>query len=74
MLLLIIVGVPITPTAQHTSDSVNEIQNDIKSSLENTIAETKSIDQMDCTELYKFITSFKKGWGNAIPLYNENCT
>jgi len=76
MLLLIIVDVLITPKAQQqrTSDSVNEIQNDVKSSLENTIAETKSIEQMNCTELNEFITSFEKGWGTAISMYNEKCS
>jgi len=75
MLLLIIVGVPIiTPTAQHTSDSANEMQGDWKTSKEDIIVQTKSIEQMDCSELNQFIISFEKGWGNAIPLYNENCT
>ena len=74
ILLLIIVGVPIVPVAQQqTSDSVNEMQDDGKSK-EDVITQTKSIEQMNCSEINQFITSFEKGWGNAIPLYNENCT
>ena len=74
MLLLIMVGVPIIPVAQqHTGDSVNEMQDDGKSK-EDTIIQTKSIEDMDCSELNQFITSFEKGWGNAMTLYNENCS
>ena len=74
MLLLIMVGVPIIPVAQqHTGDSVNEMQDDGKSK-EDAIVQTKPIKQMNCSELNQFITSFKKGWGTAIPMYNEKCS
>lgn len=36
--------------------------------------DSKPIGQMNCTELNEFILSFEKGWGNAIPLYNEKCS
>ena len=74
ILLLIIVGVPIVPVAQQqTSDLHNEVQDDGKSN-ENTIVQTKLIEEMDCLELNQFIISFEKGWGNAMTLYNENCS
>ena len=66
-------GVPIVPVAQQqTGDSVNEMQDDGKSK-EDVITGKKLIDQMNCSELKEFITSFEKGWGSAISLYNENC-
>ena len=34
---------------------------------------SKPIEQMNCTELHEFIMSFEKGWGAAIPMYNEKC-
>ncbi|MDH3339999.1 MAG: hypothetical protein OEL84_01795 [Nitrosopumilus sp.] len=36
--------------------------------------ESKFVDEMNCFELNVFITSFEKGWGSAIPLYNEKCS
>jgi len=74
ILFLIIIGVPIIiPVAQpQTGDSPNEMQDDGKS--KENIVQTKPVEQMNCSELNQFITSFEKGWGNAITLYNENYT
>ena len=45
--------------------------------IEETITiqtDSKPIDEMNCTELHEFILSFEKGWGDAIPTYNEKCS
>ena len=36
--------------------------------------DSKTIDEMNCTELNEFILSFEHGWGGAISLYNKKCS
>ncbi len=39
-----------------------------------TKTQTKPIDQMDCTELKEFTSSFESGWGSAVALHDERCS
>ncbi len=36
--------------------------------------DSKPIEKMNCTELKEFAMSFEKGWGSAVPLYDEKCS
>ena len=76
--VIIIIGLFLFGAIPMNIISESKSDNDHKEQLtvEETItiqADSKSIDDMDCTELNKFILSFEKGWGTAIPLYNEKC-
>jgi len=84
ILVLFLMGVPMNvifesqqnrtvesnPSVQQKDDDENTLQDDdiIK------LTQTKSIEEMDCTELNQFIMSFEQGWGSAIPMYNEKCS
>jgi len=84
ILVLFLMGVPMNvifesqqnrtvesnPSVQQKDDDENTLQDDdiIK------LTQTKSIEEMDCTEINQFIMSFEKGWGAAIPMYNEKCS
>ena len=56
-------------------NSLQEEEDDGDNSSENNsnINIAKPIEEMSCTELNKLIMSFEKGWGAAIPLYDEKC-
>ena len=55
------------------SDDHHKEQLTVKENI-TTQTESKSIEEMNCIELNEFILSFEKGWGTAIPMYNENCS
>ena len=57
---------------QQQDDNEKFIQEEEEKIIKPT--QTKSIEEMDCTELNQFIMSFEQGWGSAIPMYNEKCS
>ena len=65
--------VPMNILSEIKSDNDHEEQLIVEETI--TIqTESKPIENMDCTELNEFILSFGKGWGAAIPMYNEKCS
>ena len=76
VLILVFVLVGIIPMSI-ISESEPDDDHEEQSLTEETIpikTELKPIENMDCVELNEFIISFEKGWGSAIPLYNEKCS
>lgn len=66
-------AIPMNITSESESDDDHKEQLTIEENI--TIhTELKPIEDMNCVELNKFILSFEKGWGAAIPLYNEKCS
>ena len=72
LIMSVLIGIPI-PTLSESQQDNGKDQPLVEEN--STIQkESRPIDQMNCTELNQFIVSFEKGWGSAIPLYNEKCS
>lgn len=55
------------------NDPQNPLQEEDNNVSENNNSIAKSIEEMNCVELNELIMSFEKGWGAAIPMYDEKC-